>query len=257
MPFWAAATAGLLSKVTARQSGFTRQHHMESFALQGQAQGFTPSPTGRRSACRCNLQVSLLSLVGIFERLLGLLSMASYGFGGGVATQTGTNEAGSSQFADAGASQLDPTAHGVDYGFLDFTQQEAAGASEGLSNSYQITSFSQVHRLFTVFHSGMRCIVPKLASGYCSSNLENEHASLRKKYLAHDARCHSPPLNDAIVKRMCLMPAGCRRLGRRRLAGGSRGECLSSRFTLHFAGGMPCNTSTQPMHFRCLHVALT
>ncbi len=74
--------------------------------------------------------------------------MASHSYGGGLATQTGALDAGSSQFADTGASQLDPTAHGADYGFLDFTQQDSIGtpgAAHG--GSYQFTSFSQASNL--------------------------------------------------------------------------------------------------------------
>lgn len=74
--------------------------------------------------------------------------MASHSYGGGLATQTGALDAGSSQFADPGASQLDPTAHGADYGFLDFTQQDSIGTSGAAhGGSYQFTSFSQASNL--------------------------------------------------------------------------------------------------------------
>lgn len=38
---------------------------------------------------------------------------------------------GSSQLPDAGPSQLDPTAHGADYGFLEFTQHDGPTALNG------------------------------------------------------------------------------------------------------------------------------
>ena len=61
-----------------------------------------------------------------------------------MATQPG----GASQFPDAAPSQLDPTAHGADYGFLDFTQQDGPTANAGGaidSALPQFSAFSQVH----------------------------------------------------------------------------------------------------------------
>lgn len=69
--------------------------------------------------------------------------MAGHGFGIGPATQTGAFRTEDTQFTGADASQLDPTAHGADYGFLDFTQQEPAAADD-LAGAYQFSSFSQV-----------------------------------------------------------------------------------------------------------------
>ncbi len=67
--------------------------------------------------------------------------MERSGFGGDLATQSvqplGAEDG---QFTGADGSQLDPTAHGADYGFLDFTQQEPSTAGD----AYQFTSFSQV-----------------------------------------------------------------------------------------------------------------
>lgn len=59
-----------------------------------------------------------------------------------MATQLG----GSSQFPDAAPSQLDPTAHGADYGFLDFTQQDGPAANGGTGDGAfpEFSAFSQV-----------------------------------------------------------------------------------------------------------------
>ena len=65
--------------------------------------------------------------------------MSSRGNGEGLATQHGGIGAAHSQFT---ASQLDPTAHGADYGFLDFTQQDPGGDP---SSAYpEFSAFSQV-----------------------------------------------------------------------------------------------------------------
>lgn len=69
--------------------------------------------------------------------------MAGHGIGMGPVTQTGAVKTEDTQFTGADASQLDPTAHGADYGFLDFTQQDPA-ASDDLAGAYQFSSFSQV-----------------------------------------------------------------------------------------------------------------
>lgn len=59
-----------------------------------------------------------------------------------------------SQFTEAAPSQLDPTAHGADYGFLDFTQTDAApAAANGVATQPgfpEFAGFSQVHVLQTL-----------------------------------------------------------------------------------------------------------
>lgn len=78
--------------------------------------------------------------------------MAGLGFGE-PATQTGAFRTEDTQFTGAEASQLDPTAHGADYGFLDFTQQEPAG--DELGSGYQFSYFSQVQcQAHLLLHQG-------------------------------------------------------------------------------------------------------
>jgi hypothetical protein len=71
--------------------------------------------------------------------------MAGHGFGRDPATHTSGFRQEDTQFTGADASQLDPTAHGADYGFLDFTQQEPA--ADDLGSAYHFSSFSQVRWL--------------------------------------------------------------------------------------------------------------
>jgi hypothetical protein len=68
--------------------------------------------------------------------------MAGHGFGRDPATQPAGLHLEDTQLTGADASQLDPTAHGADYGFLDFTQQEPGG--DNLADAYNFSSFSQV-----------------------------------------------------------------------------------------------------------------
>ena len=68
--------------------------------------------------------------------------MAGHGFGRDPATQPAGLQLEDTQLTGADASQLDPTAHGADYGFLDFTQQEPAG--DNIADAYNFSSFSQV-----------------------------------------------------------------------------------------------------------------
>lgn len=51
---------------------------------------------------------------------------------------------------DVAPSQLDPTAHGADYGFLDFTQTDAAAPPNGVATQPgfpEFAGFSQVRSL--------------------------------------------------------------------------------------------------------------